>query len=52
MIYRQPREHVLIKAFVAQLAAEAFDERILHWFAPRDVMPRQPISGLLENANT
>ena len=50
--FRQTREYVLIKTFVAQLAVEAFDEGILHWFAWLDVVPRQPIGGPLEYGNT
>ncbi len=50
--FRQAREHVLIKTFVAQLAIEAFDKGILHWFARLDVVPRQAIDCPLKNRNT
>src|SRR5215813_905346 len=37
--HRQATERVLVKAFVAEAAVEAFDEGVLHRLAGRDVMP-------------
>ena len=35
----QASEHVLVQAFVAEAAVQAFHEGVLHRFARRDVMP-------------
>ena len=40
--FLQGGEHVLVKALVAQLAIERFDEGVLHWFARLDVVLRDP----------
>lgn len=36
-------EQVLVEAFVAQPAVEAFNKAILHWFAWRDIVPFDPV---------
>jgi hypothetical protein len=36
---------MLVKAFIAQPAVEAFDEGILHWVAAHDVVPVEPTDG-------
>jgi len=36
--FLQPREPVLVQAFVTELAIEAFAERILYWLARLDEM--------------
>jgi len=37
--FRQAAKHVLVQAFVAQLAVEALDEGVLHRLAGLDVVP-------------
>ena len=43
--FSQAHEHVLVEAFVAQLAVEAFDECVLDRLARLDVVPAEPIRG-------
>ena len=50
--FTEATEHVLVKALVAQLAVERFDEGILHGLARLDVVPRDPASCPAQHRTT
>src|SRR5579863_632263 len=50
--FSQAREHVLVEAFVAQLAVEAFDECVLDRLARLNVVPPDAVGCPSEHCHT